>query len=114
MIIIETTQSSFLLRYGSSLIVFTELLMIATIMILYSTNGAYIPTFFMLFLSPLLGGIITGKIVKKSKKVLFKESLKKYFMIENIIIYIVIYFLNFRFNIILALIYTIGAIIRIF
>ena len=111
---IETTQSSFLLRYGASLIVFTELLMICTIMVLYATSGAYIPTFIMLFLSPLLGGVIAGKISKKSKKVLFKETLNRYFTIITIVLYILIYFFNFRFNMIMAVIYGIGAIIGFF
>ena len=99
---IETTQSSFLLRYGAVLIIFTELLMIGTIMVLYVTNGAYIPTFIMLFLSPLLGNIIAAKISKRCKKVLFKENLNKYFILMNIIIHILIYFLNFQFNIIMV------------
>ena len=111
---IETTQSSFLLRYGAALIVFTELLMICTIIVLYATNGAYIPTFIMLFLSPVLGGIIAGKIAKKSKKVLFKETLNRYFTIIMIVIYILVYFFNFRFNVIMAVIYAIGAIIGFF
>ena len=108
---IETTQSSFLLRYGAVLIIFTELLMIGTIMVLYVTNGAYIPTFIMLFLSPLLGNIIAAKISKRCKKVLFKETLNKYFILMNIIIHILIYFLNFQFNIIMVVIYGIGAMI---
>lgn len=111
---IETTQSSFLLRYGTALIVFTELLMICTIIVLYATNGAYIPTFIMLFLAPLLGGIIAGKISKKCKKVLFKETLNRYFTIITIVLYILIYFLNFRFNVIIAVIYGIGSIIGFF
>lgn len=111
---IETTQSSFLLRYGAVLIIFTELLMIGTIMVLYVTNGAYIPTFIMLFLSPLLGNIIAAKISKRCKKVLFKETLNKYFILMNIIIHILIYFLNFQFNIIMVVIYGIGAMIGFF
>ena len=111
---IETTQSSFLLRYGAALIVFTELLMICTVTVLYSTGGAYIPTFIMLFLSPLLGGIFAGKILKKCKKVLFKETIDTYFMIVNIVLYILLYLLNFKFNVILAVIYGIGAIIGFF
>ena len=111
---IETTQSSFLLKYGGALIVFTELLMICTVVVLYMTNGAYIPTFIMLFLSPLLGGILAGKISRKCKKVIFKETFSKYFMILNIILYILLYFLNFRFNIIIAVIYAIGAMIGFF
>ena len=111
---IETTQSSFLLRYGAVLIIFTELLMIGTIMVLYVTNGAYIPTFIMLFLSPLLGNIIAAKISKRCKKVLLKETLNKYFILMNIIIHILIYFLNFQFNIIMVVIYGIGAMIGFF
>lgn len=111
---IETTQSSFLLRYGASLIVFTELLMIATIMVLYATSGAYIPTFIMLFLSPILGGMIAGKLSKRSKKVLFKKTFNRYFMITNIILYIVIYLFNFRLNILLVIIYGVGAVIGFF
>ena len=111
---IETTQSSFLLRYGAALIVFTELLMICTIMVLYGINGAMIPTFIMLFIAPLLGGVIKGKIVKKNKKVLFKENFNKYFIIANIIIYILVYLFNFRFNIVLAIIYGVGALIGFF
>ena len=111
---IETTQSSFLLRYGAVLIIFTELLMIGTIMVLYVTNGAYIPTFIMLFLSPLLVNIIAAKISKRCKKVLFKETLNKYFILMNIIIHILIYFLNFQFNIIMVVIYGIGAMIGFF
>ena len=111
---IETTQSSFLLRYGAALIVFTELLMICTVTVLYSTGGAYIPTFIMLFLSPLLGGILAGKISKKCKKVLFKETIDTYFMIVNIILYILLYLLNFKFNVTIAVIYGIGAIIGFF
>ncbi len=111
---IETTQSSFLLRYGAVLIVFTELLMICTIIVLYATNGAYIPTFIMLFLSPMLGGILAGKISAKNKNVLFKENLNKYFTIITILLYILVYFFNFRFNVIMAVIYGIGAIIGFF
>lgn len=111
---IETTQSSFLLRYGAGLIVFTELLMICTIIVLYATNGAYIPTFIMLFLSPMLGGILAGKISAKNKNVLFKENLNKYFTIITILLYILVYFFNFRFNVIMAVIYGIGAIIGFF
>ena len=106
---IETTQSSFLLRYGATLIIFIEVFMICTVMVLYATNGAYIPTFIMLFLAPLLGNIITGKIAKKTKKVLFKETFDKYFVIMNIILYILIYFFNFKFNIIMVVIYGLGA-----
>ena len=108
---IETTQSSFLLRYGSALIVFTELLMICTIMVLYGTNGAVLPTFIMLFLAPLLGGVIAGKISKRSKNVLFKENFNKYFIITNIVLHILIYLFNFRFNIIMVIIYGTGALI---
>lgn len=111
---IETTQSSFLLRYGATLIVFTELLMICTVIVLYSTNGAHIPTFIMLFLSPLLSGMIAGKLAKKNKNVLFKETLNKYFILTNIVLYILIYFLNFQFNVIMAVIYGIGAVIGFF
>lgn len=111
---IETTQSSFLLRYGAVLIVFTELLMICTIIVLYATNGAYIPTFIMLFLSPMLGGILAGKISAKNKNVLFKENLNKYFTIITILLYILVYFFNFRFNVIMAVIYGIGTIIGFF
>ena len=68
-IFIETTQSTFLLKYGATLIVITELFMIFTIMVLYATMGAMAPTLIMLFLSPLLGGLITGKICRKYKKV---------------------------------------------
>ena len=63
-----------MLRYGAKLIVFTELLMVITIIVLYATNGAVLPTFVMLFLAPLLGGVIAGKLSKKSKKVLFNEK----------------------------------------
>mgnify|MGYP005772363621 CR=1 FL=1 len=108
---IETTQSSFLLRYGALLIVFTELLMICTVIVLYLTGGAYIPTLVMLFLSPLLGSAITVRRLKKYKKVLFKESLNKYFTIISIILYIGIYLFNFRLNVILLVIYGIGAVI---
>ena len=83
MIIIETTQSTFLLKYGATLIVITELFMICTIMVLYATMGAMAPTLIMLFLSPLLGGLITGKICRKYKKVLFKDTFNKYFIIVN-------------------------------
>ena len=108
---IETTQSSFLLRYGALLIVFTELLMICTVIVLYLTGGAYIPTLVMLFLSPLLGSAITVRRLKKYKKVLFKEGLNKYFTIISIILYIGIYLFNFRLNVILLVIYGIGAVI---
>ena len=108
---IETTQSSFLLRYGALLIVFTELLMICTVIVLYLTGGAYIPTLVMLFLSPLLGSAITVRRLKKYKKVLFKESLNKYFTIISIILYIGIYLFNFRLNVTLLVIYGIGAVI---
>ena len=111
---IETTQSSFLLRYGSALIVFTELLMICTIMVLYGINGAVLPTFIMLFLAPLLGGVIAGKISKRSKNVLFKENFNKYFIITNIVLQILIYLFNFRFNIIMVIIYGTGALIGFF
>lgn len=110
---IKTTQSSFLYRYGVSLIIFTELLMICTITILLSTN-AYIPTFIMLCISPLLGGMIAGKIAKKCKSVVFKETFNRNFIIINIVIYILIYFLNFQFNIIMVIIYGIGALIGFF
>ena len=111
---IETTQSSFLLRYGALLIVFTELLMICTVIVLYLTGGAYIPTLVMLFLSPLLGSAITVRRLKKYKKVLFKESLNKYFTIISIILYIGIYLFNFRLNVTLLVIYGIGAVIGFF
>ena len=110
---IKTTQNSFLYRYGVSLIIFTELLMICTITILLSTN-AYIPTFIMLCISPLLGGMIAGKIAKKCKSVVFKETFNRNFIIINIVIYILIYFLNFQFNIIMVIIYGIGAFIGFF
>ena len=100
-----------MLRYGAKLIVFTELLMVITIIVLYATNGAVLPTFVMLFLAPLLGGVIAGKLSKKSKKVLFNEKFNKYYIITNVILYILIYLFNFTFNIIMALIYGIGAII---
>ena len=110
----ETKQSSFLFRYGAALVVCTEIFMSATIMVLYSTNGSYIPTCIMLFLSPLLGGIIAGKVSKTTKKVLFRENIKKYFLIVSIILYIFIYLMNFRFNVILAGIYGIGSVIGFF
>ena len=111
---IETTQSSFLLRYGALLIVFTELLMICTVIVLYFTGGAYIPTLIMLFLSPLLGSIIAGRCLKKYKKVLFTEKFNKYFIIINVFLYIAIYLFNFRVNVILIVTYGIGAIIGFF
>ena len=111
---IETTQSSFLLRYGATLIVFTELLMICTVIVVVATNGAHIPTFIMLFLSPLFGGMIAGKLAKKYKNVLFKETLNRYFIITNIVLYILLYFFNFRFNVIMAVIYGVGAVIGFF
>lgn len=111
---IETTQSSFLLRYGALWIVFTELLMICTVLVLYFTGGAYIPTLTMLFLSPLLGSIIAGKCLKKYKKVLFTEKFNKYFIILNVFLYIAIYLFNFRVNVILMVIYGIGAMIGFF
>lgn len=111
---IETTQSSFLIRYTAKLIIITEILMICTISVLYITNGKFLPTLIFLFISPLLGGIITGKISKKSKKILFKENFNKYFIITNIVIYILVYLFNFRFNLILATIYGIGALIGFF
>lgn len=110
---IATTQSSFLLRYGATLILFTEILMICTITVLLYTN-AYIPTFTMLFLSPLLGNIIAGKISKKCKKVVFKETFNRNFIIMNIVIYILIYFFNFQFNMIMITLYGIGALIGFF
>lgn len=114
MIIIETTQSTFLLKYGATLIVITELFMICTIMVLYATMGAMAPTLIMLFLSPLLGGLITGKICRKYKKVLFKDTFNKYFIILNIILHIIIYLINFVFNFVLVVIYGIGAVIGFF
>ena len=110
---IATTQSSFLLRYGATLILFTEILMICTITVLLYTN-AYIPTFTILFLSPLLGNIIAGKISKKCKKVVFKETFNRNFIIMNIVIYILIYFFNFQFNMIMITLYGIGALIGFF
>ena len=93
--------------------IFTELFMICTITILLSTN-AYIPTFIMLFISPLLGSMIAGKISKKCKSVVFKETFNRNFIIINIIIHILIYFFNFQFNIIMVIIYGIGAFIGFF
>lgn len=110
---IATTQSSFLLRYGATLILFTEVLMICTITVLLYTN-AYIPTFTMLFLSPLLGNIIAGKISKKNKSVVFKQTFNRNFIMMNIVIYILIYFFNFQFNMIMIIIYGIGAFIGFF
>ena len=110
---IKIKQSSFLFRYGAILIIFTELLMICTITVLLSTN-ALIPTFIMLFVSPLLGSIIAGKISKKNKSVVFKETFNRNFIIMNIVIYILIYFFNFQFNIIMIIIYGIGALIGFF
>lgn len=110
---IKIKQSSFLFRYGAILIIFTELLMICTITVLLSTN-AHIPTFIMLFVSPLLGSIIAGKISKKNKSVVFKETFNRNFIIMNIVIYILIYFFNFQFNIIMIIIYGIGALIGFF
>ena len=112
MIKIETTQNSFLLKYGAKLIILTELFMIFTIIILYKTNGELLPTLAMLFLAPLLGGIIAGKISKKNdKKVLFKDNFNKSFIIANIIAYVFTYLFNFRLNIMLVTVYTVGAII---
>lgn len=112
MIKIETTQNSFLLKYGAKLIVLTELFIIFTIIILYKTNGELLPTLAMLFLAPLLGGIITGKISKKNdKKVLFKDNFNKSFIIANIIAYAFTYLFNFRLNIMLVTVYIVGAII---
>lgn len=108
---IETTQSSLLLRYGATLIVFTELFMILTVLVLYLTGGAFIPTLVMLFLSPLLGSVIAGKRLRKYKKVIFKDNINRYFLIINILLYLVLYLLNFRLNITLLVIYGIGAVI---
>lgn len=71
----------------------------------------YLPTVAMLFLTPLLGNIIAGKISKKCKKVEFKETFFRYFTIINIILYLFIYFDNLEFYIIMAILYVIGAIL---
>lgn len=111
---IEITQKSFLLRYGISLALFLELLIIFTIVVSYLTMGASIPTLVMLLLSPLLGNVIAGKRLKKYKKVVFTENLNKYFIIINVLLYIGIYLLNLKLDITLIVIYSMGAIIGFF
>lgn len=76
---------------------------------MYFTNGAVIPTFAMLFISPLLGGIIAGKISKRNKKIVFKDNFNKYFSIITTVIYFCIYVFNFQPNMILFTIYVVGA-----
>ena len=71
---IETRQNSYLVRYAVKLLMFTEIFMFMTIIILYGTLGKIIPTFTMLFLAPLLGGILSGKNVNKNGKILFEED----------------------------------------
>lgn len=84
--------------------------MICTITVLITTNQ-YIPTFIMLFLSPLLGSIIAGKISKKTKSVSFQGNFDKNFLIINMVLYIIVYFFNFQFNLTVFFIYGIGAVI---
>lgn len=111
---IEITQKSFLLRYGAALIIFTELLIICMMIVLYFIGGNYIPAFVILFLSPLLGGVIAGRRLKKYKKVLFTEKINKYFIIINVLLYIGIYVMNFKLNVTFIAIYIIGALIGFF
>lgn len=72
---IETRQNSYLLRYAVKLLIFTEIFMFMTIIILYGTLGKIIPTFTMLFLAPLLGGILSGKNINKNGKIIFAKSI---------------------------------------
>ena len=89
----------------------TELLMICTIIIIYTTNSNMIPFFIILFFAPLIGGSVAGKVANKSKKILFKETFNKYFIILNIILYVLIYLFNYVFNIYMFSIYGLGAIL---
>ena len=111
---IEITQKSFLLRYGAALIIFTELLIICMMIVLYFIGGNYIPALVILFLSPLLGSVIAGRRLKKYKKVLFTEKINKYFIIINVLLYIGIYVMNFKLNVTFIAIYAIGAVIGFF
>ena len=111
---IEITQRSFLLRYGASLIIYTELLIICMMIILYFVGGAYTSALVILFLSPLLGSVIAGRRLKKYKKVLFTEKINKYFIIINVLLYIGIYVMNFKLNVTFIAIYAIGAVIGFF
>ena len=111
---IEITQKSFLLRYGASLFIFIELLIISTIIVSYFTAGASIPTLVMLFLSPLLGSMIVGRRLKKYKKVLFTENLNKYFIIINILLHVGLYLMNLKIDITLIVVYIMGAVVGFF
>ena len=108
---IETRQNSYLVRYAVKLLIFTEIFMFMTIIILYGTLGKIIPTFTMLFLAPLLGGILSGKNVNKNGKILFEEDFYRKFYITNFGMFVAIYLINFRYNLVMFFIYGVGAII---
>lgn len=111
MINIETTQSSFLLRYAGMLTLVTEILTILTMIVMYTVSIDIIMLFAILFFTPLLSGIIASKIVKRNKKVLFKKNYTINFILLNIILYTVLYFLNYTINIYMFSIYISGALL---
>lgn len=107
----EISQKRFFITYGVSLVFYSELFMLLAIAVIAFSRLAMFPTLLVLLLAPLLGGIVALHITKKDKIILLKSNYKTIFYIVNSILYLIIYFFNLKFNIILLLVFIIGAII---